>query len=271
MSDNIQQVTVLSKTTWTPTLFSFTVSRPESFKFTAGQFVRLGVNPSQLKHYQDGASSQAAIDEDIFRAYSIVSSPYDEVIEFFSIVIPDGAFTSQLQYLQVGDELLLNTTPFGFLTLARYQKPLPKDLWLLATGTGLAPFLSMLQDLQTWQDYDEIILAYSARSESELAYVERIKRLAEDFGSLVDEPAKFIFVPIVTREPVEGALNERLPKLLLEETLQQHVGRQFDAATSHVMLCGNPEMVEDTKEALKSLGLTMNRRGEGNIAVENYW
>ena len=276
MSDNIQTVTVLSKTTWTPNLFSFTVSRPASFKFTAGQFVRLGVNPSQLQYYQqqDEASSDvsdAALNEDIFRAYSIISSPFDEVLEFFSIVIPDGAFTSQLQHLQVGDELLLNTMPFGFLTLARYQKPLPKDLWLLATGTGLAPFLSMLQDLQTWQDYDHIVLAYSARSIEELAYVEQIERLQEDFGSLVDNPAKLIFIPIVTREPVEGALTERLPKLLLDGTLQERAGIALDTDSTHVMLCGNPDMVEDTKETLKSLGLVMNRRGEGNIAVENYW
>ncbi len=276
MSDNIQSVTVLSITTWTPNLFSFTVSRPDSFKFTAGQFVRLGVNPSQLKYYQQQGESakdapNAALNEDIFRAYSIVSSPFDEVLEFFSIVIPDGAFTSQLQHLQVGDELLLNTMPFGFLTLARYQKPLPKDLWLLATGTGLAPFLSMLQDLQTWQDYDHIVLAYSARSIEELAYVEQIERLQEDFGSLVDNPAKLIFIPIVTREPVEGALTERLPKLLLDGTLQERAGIALDTESTHVMLCGNPDMVEDTKETLKSLGLVMNRRGEGNIAVENYW
>lgn len=270
MSDNIQKVTVLSKTTWTPTLFSFTVTRPDSFKFTAGQFVRLGVNPSKLKHYQQDAATLPA-DEDIFRAYSIVSSPFDEVLEFFSIVIPDGAFTSQLQYLQVGDELLLNTTPFGFLTLARYQQPLPQDLWLLATGTGLAPFLSMLQDLKTWQDYQQIFLVYSARTQEELAYVERIQRLQEDFGSLVDDPAQLTFVPVVTREQVEGALNERLPALLLNGQLQQRVGKQLNADSSHVMLCGNPQMVEDTKETLKSLGLTMNRRGEGNIAVENYW
>jgi len=275
MSDNIQTVTVLSKTTWTPNLFSFTVSRPDSFKFTAGQFVRLGVNPSQLKYYQQTAASDetadAALNEDVFRAYSIVSSPFDEVIEFFSIVIPDGAFTSQLQHLQVGDELLLNTMPFGFLTLARYQKPLPKDLWLLATGTGLAPFLSMLQDLKTWEDYEHIVLAYSARSLDELAYVEKIESLQEDFGTLVDNPAKLIFIPIVTREPVEGALSERLPKLLLEGTLQARAGIALDIDTTHVMLCGNPDMVEDTKEALKTLGLVMNRRGEGNIAVENYW
>ena len=284
MSDNIQRVTVLSKTTWTPDLFSFTVSRPDSFKFTAGQFVRLGVNPSQLKYYkqQGEASSKGiadsgdktadtALNEDIFRAYSIVSSPFDEILEFFSIVIPDGAFTSQLQHLQVGDELLLNTMPFGFLTLARYQKPLPKDLWLLATGTGLAPFLSMLQDLKTWEDYEHIVLAYSARSAAEMAYVEKIKNLQEDFGSLVDNPAQLIFIPIVTREPIEGALTERLPKLLLDGTLQERAGIALDIDSTHIMLCGNPEMVEDTKETLKSLGLIMNRRGEGNIAVENYW
>lgn len=281
MSDNIQKVTVLSKTTWTPNLFSFTVSRPDSFKFTAGQFVRLGVNPSQLKYYKqlsvvadtddDDEELDETLDEDIFRAYSIVSSPFDEVLEFFSIVIPDGAFTSQLQHLEVGDELLLNTMPFGFLTLARYQKPLPKDLWLLATGTGLAPFLSMLQDLKTWEDYEHIVLAYSARSTEELAYIDKIESLQEDFGSLVDNPAKLIFIPIVTREPVEGALTERLPKLLLDGTLQERAGIALDVDSTHVMLCGNPDMVEDTKETLKSLGLVMNRRGEGNIAVENYW
>ena len=280
MSDNIQKVTVLSKTTWTPNLFSFTVSRPDSFKFTAGQFVRLGVNPSQLNYYkqlskvadaEEDEDLNETLDEDIFRAYSIVSSPFDEILEFFSIVIPDGAFTSQLQHLEVGDELLLNTMPFGFLTLARYQKPLPKDLWLLATGTGLAPFLSMLQDLKTWEDYEHIVLAYSARSTEELAYIEKIESLQEDFGSLVDNPAKLIFIPIVTREPVEGALTERLPKLLLDGTLQARAGIDLDIDSTHVMLCGNPEMVEDTKETLKSLGLVMNRRGEGNIAVENYW
>lgn len=279
--DNIQKVTVLSKTTWTPNLFSFVVTRPDSFRFTAGQFVRLGVNPSKLQHYQkqgedlDNPKQDPADDEslnqEIFRAYSMVSSPFDETLEFFSIVTSDGAFTSQLQYLQEGDELLLNTIPFGFLTLARYQKPLPKDLWLLATGTGVAPFLSMLQDLKTWEDYDNIVLAYSARTQDELAYLDKIERLQEDFGSLVDNPAKLIFVPIVTREPMADALSDRLPKLLLEGALQEKAGVTLDADTAHIMLCGNPEMVEDTKETLKTMGFVMNRRGEGNIAVENYW
>ncbi len=304
----VETVKVLSKTTWTDTLFSFTVSRPDSCRFTAGQFVRLGVNPSKLKHYRHTNNSHThdsqahnnqsidnqaidnkPVDEEIFRAYSIVSSPYDEVLEFFSIVIPDGAFTSQLQYLQVGDELLLKTTAFGFLTLARYQQPAPKDLWLLATGTGVAPFLSMLQDPATWENYQHIILAYSARTFSELAYVDKIQSLAEDFGSLADNPAKFTFVPIVTRETEDDvksidnelflkeffklpkALNKRIPELLKTGELQERVGESLDVSSTHAMLCGNPQMVEDTKETLKSLGLVMNRRGEGNIAVENYW
>ena len=291
MSNNIVPVTVLSKTTWTPKLFSFRVTRPSSFKFTAGQFVRLGVNPSHLAYYKRLNLSQQfnvasallkepsilqnctwlPVNIDIFRAYSIVSSPYDEALEFFSIVINDGAFTSQLQHLQVGDELLLNTTPFGFLTLARYQAPLPKDLWLLATGTGVAPFLSMLQDIKTWQDYEHIVLAYSARTADEQAYVDKIKQIEQDFASLVESPASFTFVPIVTREAVEGALSERLPQLLNNGELEKTVQLSLDINRSHVMLCGNPQMVEDTKETLKQLGLTMNRRGEGNIAVENYW
>ncbi|OOR88513.1 ferredoxin--NADP(+) reductase [Moraxella caviae] len=266
MSDaNAYSITVLSKTVHSPTLFSFRTTRPDGFRFEAGQFVRLGVNPSEL------AATPNAADERIFRAYSVVSSPYDEFLEFFSVVVPDGAFTSQLQHLQVGDVLYLNPEPFGFLTLSRYQEPAPQDLWLLATGTGLAPFLSILQDLSAWQNYDSIVLAYSARTQAELAYLDKINALAKDFGMLVDNPAKFKFVPIVTREAVENCLGARLPALIADGALERAAGLTLNPATSHVMLCGNPDMVNDTKEALKNKGLTMNRRSVGNIAVENYW
>lgn len=263
--DKAVLISVQSKTIWSPTLFSFTTTRPEGFRFEAGQFVRLGVNPSEL------ANADNAPNERIFRAYSVASSPYDEYLEFFSVVVPDGAFTSQLQHLAVGDTLYLNPEPFGFLTLARYQEPTPADLWLLATGTGLAPFLSMLGDLTTWQNYDDIILVYSARTQAELAYVEKIHELNEQFSAIVDNPARLHFVPIVTREVVDGCLNERIPMLITNGQLENQAGLSLNPATSHVMLCGNPQMVEDTKEALKNKGLTMNRRGVGNIAVENYW
>lgn len=265
MSDqNAVPIKVLSKTVWSPTLFSFTTTRPDGFRFEAGQFARLGINPSRL------ANTKNAPDERIFRAYSIASGPYDEQLEFFSVVVPDGAFTSQLQHLQVGDELYLNPMPFGFLTLSRYQEPTPKTLWLLATGTGLAPFLSMLGDLSVWEQYETIVLVYSARTQGELAYLERIGELSKTFGELCDYPAKFVCVPIVTRELVSGCLNERIPKLIASGELEQAAGVLLDDAC-HAMLCGNPQMIDDTKKALQDKGLTMNRRGVGNIAVENYW
>ncbi|MFI7883624.1 ferredoxin--NADP reductase [Acinetobacter baumannii] len=243
---------VLSVHRWTPTLFSFTMTRPSHFKFTAGQFARIGLEVG---------------DELVVRAYSVVSSPFDETLEFFSIVVPDGAFTSNLQHLKVGDELYLEKIPYGYLTLARYQQPLPHDLWLLATGTGLAPFLSMLQDFETWSNYQKINLVYSVRTAAELAYVDRIQEIAETFG---EGHLGFKFIPIITRDP-SAPLHERLPVLIENGELEKVAGLELSPASSHVMLCGNPQMVDDTKEALKRRGLTMNRRGEGNIAVENYW
>jgi ferredoxin--NADP+ reductase len=151
--------------------------------------------------------------------------------------------------------------------LARYQLPLPQDLWLLATGTGLAPFFSMLQDFATWQNYQQIHLVYSVRTVSELAYVDRIQEIAASFG---EGHTGFKFVPVITRDP-NAVLHERLPVLIENGELEKAVGYSLNPESSHVMLCGNPQMVEDTKEALKRRGLTMNRRGEGNIAVENYW
>ncbi|WP_329759769.1 ferredoxin--NADP reductase [Acinetobacter pittii] len=243
---------VLSVHRWTPTLFSFTITRPAHFKFTAGQFARIGLKVGE---------------ELVVRAYSVVSSPFDETLEFFSIVVPDGAFTSNLQHLKVGDELYLEKIPYGYLTLARYQQPLPHDLWLLATGTGLAPFLSMLQDFDTWSKYQKINLVYSVRTAAELAYVDRIQEIAETFG---EGHNGFKFIPIITRDP-SAPLHDRLPILIENGELEKSAGIELNPATSHVMLCGNPQMVDDTKEALKRRGLTMNRRGEGNIAVENYW
>ena len=284
MSDDKSiRVKVIEVTRWAPTLLSFKVTRPDGFKFTAGQFVRLGIHGKDLQYFaqnhetklitsetQDYETKGQHVDLDgyVFRAYSVASSPYDEFIEFFSVVIPEGEFTSKVNHIQVGDSLLLNTTPFGYLTLARYQLPLPNDLWLLATGTGLAPFLSILKTIDVWQQYQRIILVYSARTSQELAYQAEIGSIKSIYG---DNGAAFVFLPIVTREADYAGEKARIPNLIVSGKLTQLVGQKLDKERSHVMLCGNPQMVEDTKEALKSIGLTMNRRGEGNIAVENYW
>lgn len=279
MSDDKSiRVKVIEVTRWAPTLLSFKVTRPDGFKFTAGQFVRLGIHGKDLQYFAQNHETKLITSETqdkpidldgyVFRAYSVASSPYDEFIEFFSVVIPEGEFTSKVNHIQVGDSLLLNTTPFGYLTLARYQLPLPNDLWLLATGTGLAPFLSILKTIDVWQQYQRIILVYSARTSQELAYQAEIGSIKSIYG---DNGAAFVFLPIVTREADYAGQKARIPNLIVSGKLTQLVGQKLDKERSHVMLCGNPQMVEDTKEALKSIGLTMNRRGEGNIAVENYW
>ena len=279
MSDDKSiRVKVIEVTRWAPTLLSFKVTRPDGFKFTAGQFVRLGIHGKDLQYFAQNHETKLITSETqgqlvdlggyVFRAYSVASSPYDEFIEFFSVVIPEGEFTSKVNHIQVGDSLLLNTTPFGYLTLARYQLPLPNDLWLLATGTGLAPFLSILKTIDVWQQYQRIILVYSARTSQELAYQAQISSIKSIYG---DNGAAFVFLPIVTREADYAGEKARIPNLILSGKLTELVGQKLDKERSHVMLCGNPQMVEDTKEALKSIGLTMNRRGEGNIAVENYW
>lgn len=279
MSDDKSiRVKVIEVTRWAPTLLSFKVTRPDGFKFTAGQFVRLGIHGKDLQYFAQNHETKLMTSETkdkpidldgyVFRAYSVASSPYDEFIEFFSVVIPEGEFTSKVNHIQVGDSLLLNTTPFGYLTLARYQLPLPNDLWLLATGTGLAPFLSILKTIEVWQQYQRIILVYSARTSQELAYQAQISSIKSIYG---DNGAAFVFLPIVTREADYAGEKARIPNLILSGKLTELVGQKLDKERSHVMLCGNPQMVEDTKEALKSIGLTMNRRGEGNIAVENYW
>lgn len=279
MSDkNSIRVTVIEVKRWAPTLLSFKVTRPDGFKFTAGQFVRLGIHAADLQYYAhhhiaeqtatQSTTESSGIEGYVFRAYSVASSPYDEFIEFFSVVIPDGEFTSKVNHIQINDSLLLNPNPFGYLTLTRYQLPLPNDLWLLATGTGLAPFLSILKTIDVWQQYQRIILVYSARTLQELAYQQEIESIKSVYG---DDGATFVLLPIVTRDVSFTGEKQRIPQLIVSGKLEQLVGQPFAKESSHVLLCGNPQMVEDTKEALKSLGLTMNRRGEGNIAVENYW
>ena len=146
-AEKFTRQTLLDVQSLTPSLFTLRTTRDAGFRFTAGQFVRLGVTKA------DGNT--------VWRAYSIVSSPFDEHLDFFSIVVPGGEFTSELSRLKVGDTLLVERQATGFLTLNRFVDG--RDLWLLGTGTGVAPFLSILQDFEVWEKFERIILVYSAR------------------------------------------------------------------------------------------------------------
>ncbi len=199
----------------------------------------------------------------------MVSAPHDEFLDFFSIVVPDGEFTSELSRLEVGDELLVDKQAFGFLTLDRF--PDGRDLWLLATGTGIAPFLSILQDFEAWQRFERIILVYSVREARELAYQQLIAELPQrDYLEGLGE--KLLYLPVVTRERVPGALHGRITTLIENGELERAADLQLTPEHSRIMLCGNPQMIEDTRAVLKArdLNLAMTRR-PGQVAVENYW
>ncbi|WP_313505967.1 ferredoxin--NADP reductase [Stutzerimonas kunmingensis] len=246
---------LLEVQTLTPNLFTLRTSRDPGFRFTAGQFARLGVRkPSGCI---------------VWRAYSMVSAPHDEFLDFFSIVVPDGEFTSELSRLAVGDELLVDKQAFGFLTLDRFLDG--RDLWLLATGTGIAPFLSILQDFEAWQRFERIILVYSVREARELAYQQLIAELPQrDY--LEGLGSKLLYLPVVTREQIPGALHGRITTLIENGELERAAELQLTPEHSRIMLCGNPQMIEDTRAVLKArdLNLAMTRR-PGQVAVENYW
>ncbi|NLU13004.1 MAG: ferredoxin--NADP reductase [Gammaproteobacteria bacterium] len=241
--------------TWTPSLFSFRCTRDAGFRFTAGQFARLGVR-----------KANGSI---VWRGYSMVSSPFDEFLEFFSIVVPGGEFTSQLSQLTVGDEILIEKQAHGFLTLDRFVDG--ESLWLLSTGTGVAPFLSMLQDFAIWRRFERIVLVYSVRYAAELVYKDLLNEvLTREY--VAEYAHKFTFVPVVTREDVAGCLGVRITDLLISGELEKHVGLSMTAQSSRVMLCGNPEMVEDCRVLLQKRDMQLSlTRKPGAVAVENYW
>jgi ferredoxin--NADP+ reductase len=247
--------TLLEVTPLTPNLFTLRTTRDPGFRFRAGQFARLGVTKA------DGSI--------VWRAYSMVSSPHDDFLEFFSIVVPDGEFTSELSRLREGDTLLIDRQAFGFLTLDRFVDG--RDLWMLSTGTGIAPFLSILQDFEVWEKFERIILVYSVRETRELAYQQLIAGLTErDY--LADYAGKLLFLPTVTREQCPGALNGRITQLIDGGELEQAAGLEMTPEHSRVMLCGNPQMIDDTRQMLKQrdMHLSLSRR-PGQVAVENYW
>jgi len=247
--------TLLDVQPLTPNLFSLRITRDAGFRFRAGQFARLGVTKA------DGSV--------VWRAYSMVSSPFDEHLDFYSIVVPGGEFTSELSRLREGDELLVDRQAFGYLTLDRFVDG--RDLWLLATGTGIAPFLSILQDFEAWERFERIKLVYSVREARELAYLDLIEGL-EKREYLAEHAGKLQFIPVVTREQHPGALNGRITTLIENGELERAAGLELIPEHSRVMLCGNPQMIDDTRKVLKArdMNLSLSRR-PGQVAVETYW
>jgi ferredoxin--NADP+ reductase len=233
---------------WTPGLVSLRVTRDPAFRFTPGHYARVGI-----------ARPSGSV---VFRPLSVASAPADSHLEFFCTLVPGGEFSDLLAGLRVGDGVEIEKASFGFLTVDSLAPG--TDLWLLATGTGLAPYMSMLRDRGLWQAFERIVVVHSVRYEAELAYADELRRLAAH--------AALRYIPVVTREPGACDLTERIPALLASGRLAQAAGVTLDPATSRVMVCGNPEMTRELRTSLGERGFRTTRRGvRGQIAFEKYW
>lgn len=237
---------------WTDSYFSFTTSRSDSFRFQSGQFTMIGLK-------QENAP--------IMRAYSIVSAHYEDQLEFFSIKVPDGALTSKLKNIQVGDEILINSKPTG--SLLKEQLRPGKNLYLLSTGTGLAPFLSIIKDPGIYESYDKIILTHGCRYKKDLAYYKTITqdlRNHELVGDQVEQ--KLLYYPTITREtfPTQG----RLTDLIAQNQLSKDLGLPaLDPNQDRFMICGSPGMLKDLSKLLIEKGFSETRKGTlGEFVVE---
>lgn len=234
---------VLSVRHWNDTLFSFTTTRNDSLRFENGQFVMIGLEV-------DG--------KPLMRAYSIASANYSETLEFFSIKVQDGPLTSRLQHLKEGDSLLVSRKPTGTLVLSDLKPG--KNLYYLSTGTGLAPFMSLIQDPEAYEQYDKIILVHGVRTVSELAYTDFIENELpnnEFFGEEVRK--KLIYYPTVTREPFRN--QGRLTDLFESGKLERDIGLPpLNPETDRAMLCGSPAMLKDTCALLDARGFQVSKR-----------
>ena len=233
--------TVLSVHHWNESLFSFTCTRGASLRFESGHFVMVGLEV-------DG--------KPLMRAYSVASAHYEEHLEFFSIKVQDGPLTSRLQHLIPGDEVLIGRKPTGTLVLSDL---LPgRNVFLFATGTGLAPFLSIIRDPDVYERFEKVVLVHGTRKVDELAYADLIDHdlpKSDHLGELVRD--KLLYYPTVTREPFRN--QGRLPELIANGKLCSDLGLpQIDPRDDRAMICGGPAMLKDMRGVLDAAGLSIS-------------
>ena len=236
--------TVLEVKHWTDRLFSFKVTRPQTLRFRSGEFVMIGLLGDNGKP--------------ILRAYSIASPSWDDVLEFYSIKVPDGPLTSKLQHIKPGDQIILRPKPVGTLV---HDALLPgKRIWFFATGTGFAPFASLLREPQTYEDYDEVIITHTCREVAELEYgrqlIENIRKdemLAELIGEGFAD--KIRYYPTTTRE--QSPKMGRITDLLKDGTVFKNLGIEggIKPETDRAMVCGSLAFNHDIKAILEEFGL----------------
>jgi len=238
---------VTEKIRWTDRHFSLRLDSTR-IDFRAGQFIRVGLEV-------DG--------EILARPYSLVNAPHESDLEIVFNIVPEGPLTPLLSNLEPGDLVKLSPSANGFLVIE--EIPESRDLWMLATGTGVGPFLSILKTSAPWQRYDRIILCYSVRTADELAYRDVIDSIISARGD------QFVFLPVVTREIATGAISQRITSALQSGELEERAGVDISAEHSHIMMCGNSEMIRNVFGMLEQRGMKKHlRREAGHITTEKY-
>jgi ferredoxin--NADP+ reductase len=244
---NVHAETVLSVKHYTDRLFSFRISRPQSFRFRSGEFVMIGLPNAE---------------KPVFRAYSIASPAWDEEIEFFSIKVPDGPLTSHLQKIRPGDTVLMRQKSTGTLVLDALTPA--KRLFMISTGTGIAPFASLVRDPETYEKFDHIVLTHTCREQAELAYgIELFERLKQDplIGEMVE--GRVTLYSTTTRE--ESPRMGRITRLIEDGRFHAELGiAPLDPENDRVMICGSMAMLNDVKSMVQGLGFV-----EGSNSVPN--
>lgn len=238
---------ISEKIQWTERHFSLRI-RGYMPEFKAGQFIRVGLE----------------VDGDILaRPYSLVNAPGEEFLEIYFNIVREGPLTPRLVELEQGDLIKIAPSANGFLVID--EVPECQQLWMMATGTGIGPFISILKTTQPWQRFEKITLVYSVRLENELAYLDMIREFEKNY------PQQFRFIPVITREIVVGAINARITSALQSGELEEKAELEIAADRSHVMMCGNSDMIRTVFTELEQRGMKKHlRREPGHITTEKY-
>jgi ferredoxin/flavodoxin---NADP+ reductase len=242
---------------WNDNLLTFTTTRPPNYSFAAGQYARIGLPDANGM---------------LWRAYSMTSAPAQDFLEFYGIIVPGGLFTTQLKEVKAGDSLLIEKQSYGFMTPDRFADG--EDLWMMSTGTGIGPFISMLRDPYVWHTFRNLILVHCVRQQEEFTYRDELETLR--LHPPVPSTARLQIIRSTTRErsaaPGSQHLNGRITTLLENGELEKAAGLPLAEATSRVMMCGNPGMIEDMRSLLHQRGMRPVRRTlPGQFVTENYW
>lgn len=249
--------TVVARRPWNGPVFSLLVDAAP-LQFEAGQFVKLGLPALAGEPGDEGI---------LGRPYSFVNAPAERPLEFLCIEVPGGPLSPRLARLAPGDPVHVARQPSGFLVLS--ELPDAPSLWLICTGTGIGPFLSILKTQAPWQRYGQVVLVQGTRLLQERTHLELIE------GLRMAHPRQFRSLSLVTREPVDESptlLSGRIPQAIVDGRLEQAAGVALAPATAQVMLCGNPAMIAEVSETLKARGMRRHRRRTpGQISVETYW